>query len=78
MESLVVVLPLKRGTFRVVVVSEKLPNLEGAVRLSPARYDRWTVLWAEWWRVRGWRLALSRDMWRDKDRPQVRGVAGEE
>lgn len=57
------VIPLKAGTWRVVVLSD-VPQVEWkAPRLTSRRYEAWRRAYREWWDRKGHRLALSPEMW---------------
>jgi hypothetical protein len=61
------VIPLKNGLWKVAV-------------MTPGRAARWRRAWDAWWQRKGRRLAISPEMWVEREKPPSppRGIAGEE
>lgn len=50
MKQIVVVIPLKSGNWKTVVMSDD-------------RYRRWYAAYRRWWNSKGHRLSISPEMW---------------
>jgi hypothetical protein len=55
-------LPLKRGTFRMVHVSPKR-SYGKALWMPPQRFQKWRGAFLAWWEKTGKRLSISPEMW---------------